>query len=344
MAQVYSGRKYSLFLGRQTDASTPIAMGTAQSTADQFVELDVVSISDIDFTGGLVTDRTLRTGQQVKRLTDHFVSEKGSTKTFNFEWVCSHKEGIQILLELISDGDITSPYTIAGNHEPATYSAGATTGALATVILKNLDSNKEAGQDRTMQDAALTELTFRMDSGTSGGRLIASGTFMTGHTVDTASSSITPSGTETTFVKTLYDCTTKTIDGVACIVSSFEMTIANPCIRIGYDANGDAEAYSRAGEVTCVGSMNVLYDENTDAFLATLLQNPATTAGAVAPVLFSDNATIGSGDFGFSIPQAVLTAHNLSIEGAEEGMMLEVGFEGTADGSELLYNIDISPS
>ena len=97
MAQVYSGRKYSLFLGRQTDASTPIAMGTAQSTADQFVELDVVSISDIDFTGGLVTDRTLRTGQQVKRLTDHFVSEKGSTKTFNFEWVCSHKYWLDTL-------------------------------------------------------------------------------------------------------------------------------------------------------------------------------------------------------------------------------------------------------
>ena len=344
MAQVYSGRKYSLFLGRQTDASPAVNMGTAQTDASEFVELDVVSISDIDFTGGLVTDRTLRTGQQVKRLTDHYVSEKGSTKTFNFEWVCSHKEGIEILLELISDGDIATPYTIAGNHEPATYSAGTSGGALATVILKNLDSNKAAGQDRTMIDAALTSLTFRMDSGTSGGRLIASGTFMTGHTVDTASSSITPSGTETTFVKTLYDCTTKTIDGVSCIVSSFEVTINNPCVRVGYDANGDAEAYSRAGEVTCVGTMNVLYDENTDAFLATVLQNPATTAGAVAAVLFGDNATIGSGDFGFSIPQAVLTSHNLTIEGAEEGMMLEVGFEGTADGAELLYNIDISPS
>ena len=68
MAQVYSGRKYSLFLGRQTDASSPVAMGTAQSTNGEFVELDVASISDIDFTGGLVTDRTLRTGQQVKRL------------------------------------------------------------------------------------------------------------------------------------------------------------------------------------------------------------------------------------------------------------------------------------
>ena len=317
-------------------------MGTAQDTNSEFVELDVATITDVDFTGGLVADRTLRTGQQVKRLTDHYVSEKGATKTFSFEWVCSHKEGLIMLLEMISDGDTASPFAIAGNHEPATYSAAATTGALATVILKNLDSNKAAGQDRVMQDAALTSLSLRMEAGTSGGRLIASGTFMSGHTVSTASTSVVPSGTETAFVKTIYDCTTKTIDGVAVIVNSFSIDIANPCVRIGYDANGDAEAYSRAGEVTCAGTMNVLYDENSDAFLATVLQNPATTAGAVAPILFGD-AAIGSGAIGFSVPQAVLTSHSVSIEGAEEGMMLEVGYEGTALAAQLLYNIDVSP-
>ena len=342
MAQVYSGKKYSLFLGRQTDASTPVAMGTAQTANGEFVELDVASITDIDFTGGLVTDRTLRTGQQVKRLTDHFVSEKGSTKTFSFEWVCSHKEGLIMLLEMISDGDVATPFTILGNHEPKTYSAAATTGALATIILKNLDSNKEAGQDRVMHDAALTNLSLRMEAGTSGGRLIASGTFMSGHTVNTANSGVTASGTETAFVKTLYDMTTKTIDGVAVIVNSFSLDITNPCVRVGYDATGDAEGYSRAGEVTCVGSMNVLYNENSDAFLATVLQNPATTPGAVAAVLFGD-AAIGSGALGFSIPQAVLTSHTVSMEGAEEGMMLEVGFEGTALAAEKLYEIDVSP-
>ena len=294
MAQVYSGKKYSLFLGRQTDASSALAMGVAQTTDGEFVELDVASVTDIDFTGGLVTDRTLRTGQQVKRLTDHFVSEKGSTKTFQFEWVCSHKEGVIMLLEMISDGDVATPFTILGNHEPATYAVAAETGALATIILKNLDSNKEAGQDRVMHDAALTNLSFKMEAGTSGGRLVASGTFMSGHTVNTANSGVAADGTETAFVKTLYDMTTKTIDGVAVIVSSFSLDITNPCVRIGYDASGDAEGYSRAGEVTCAGSMNVLYNENSDAFLATVLQNPATTPGAVAPVLFGD-AAIGSG-------------------------------------------------
>jgi len=46
--QVYSGKKYSLFLGRQSNASTPVAMGTATTTNSEFVELDVVTISDID--------------------------------------------------------------------------------------------------------------------------------------------------------------------------------------------------------------------------------------------------------------------------------------------------------
>ena len=88
--------------------------------------------------------------------------------------------------------------------------------------------------------------------------------------------------------------------------------------------------------------MNVLYNENSDAFLATVLQNPATTAGAVAPILFGD-AAIASGALGFSVPQAVLTSHSVSMEGAEEGMMLEVGYEGTALASQKLYEIDVSP-
>ena len=52
MAEVYSGHKYTLLLGRQTDASTPVAMGTAQTAAGEFVTLDVNSICfEITFIG-----------------------------------------------------------------------------------------------------------------------------------------------------------------------------------------------------------------------------------------------------------------------------------------------------
>ncbi|QDP55042.1 MAG: hypothetical protein Tp1111SUR768151_11 [Prokaryotic dsDNA virus sp.] len=346
--QVYSGKKYSLFLGRQSNASTPVAMGTAQTANGEFVELDVVNVTDIDFAGGLVNDRTLRTGQQVKKLTDHYVSEKGSTKSFNFEWVCSHKQGIQILLELISE-DVVSPYGIKGGFEPQVYSHGrdnssdSTKPQFATIILKNLDSNKAAGQDRTMHSACLTNLSFSMDATANGGRLVATGTFVSGYLVSTASTSVVPSGQETTFVKTIYDCTTKTINGADVVVRSFNMDIAYPMQRVGYQgSNGEPEVYSRAGEITCSGAVTVLYDENSDGFLAEMLTNP-TDGGGVGetPIILSDNATVGSGNFAFEILQAVLTGHNLTIEGAEEGMMVELTYEGTAFTNNNLFRVDI---
>ena len=346
--QVYSGKKYSLFLGRQSNASSPLAMGTVQTTNGEFVELDVVNVTDIDFAGGLVNDRTLRTGQQIKKPTDHYVSEKGSTKAFNFEWVCSHREGIQILLELISE-DVSSPYGIAGNFEPAIYSHGRDHSSdskkpqFATVILKNLDSNKAAGQDRTMHSACLTNLSFSMDATSNGGRLIASGTFVTGYLVSTAASSVVPSGAENIFVKTIYDCTTKTVNGVDVVVKSFNIDLAYPMQRVGYQGNnGEPEVYSRAGEITCTGSINVLYDENSDGFLAEMLTNPTDgSSTGEAPIILSDNATVGSGNFAFEVLQAVLTGHNLTIEGAEEGMMVELTFEGTADTAENLFRVDV---
>lgn len=340
--QVYSGKKYQVLLGRQTNASIPVNMGTAGAVDAEFVELDMASVSDIDFAGGLVTDRTLRTGQQVKKGTDHFVSEKGSTKSFNFEWVCSHKEGIQILLEMITE-NTSSPYALAGNHEPEIYKNAAATGKLATIILKNLDSGAAATQFRTMHSAALTNLSFSMDATSNGGRLVASGTFVSGYVVDTASSSVTNGHTQTAFVKTIYDCTTKTISGSDVVVKAFNMDIANPAIRVGYQgSNGEPELYSRAGEITCSGSITVLYDGTSDGFLTTFLTNPAAGGAAgEAPIILSDNATVGSGNFAFEVLQAVFTGHNLSIEGAEEGMMLELPYEGTAIGAENLFRVDI---
>tara|TARA_Y100000593_G_C4311934_1_gene338839 strand:+ start:1547 stop:2584 length:1038 start_codon:yes stop_codon:yes gene_type:complete len=339
--QVYSGKQYALYLGRQTKSSTPVAMGTAESTNGEFVELDVVTISDIDFAGGLQTDRTLRTGQQVKRRTDHYVSEKGGSKSFSFEWVVSHKNGLAILLELISE-DTSSPYAVAGNIEPPVYKHGATTGALATVIIKNLDSNKAAGQDRVFHSAALTNLSFNMDSTSNGGRLVVSGTFYTGYQVSTASSSVAESVSETRFVKTIYDCTTKTVDSLDVVVKSFNMDVTYPCVRTGYQgSDAEPEMYSRAGELTCSGSISVLYDTNSDAFLATMLTDPGASSGNLAPIIMSDNATVGSGNFAFEVLQAVITGHSLSYEGAEEGQFVELTYEGTASGAENLFRVDV---
>jgi hypothetical protein len=343
--QVYSGKKYALFIGRQTHAGTQVNMGTAGAVDAEFMNFDVVTITDIDFAGGLVTDRTLRTGQQVKKRTDHYVSEKGAAKTFSFEWVCSHSQGLKLLCELISEGTAT-PYGVAGNFAPKNYITGvaadADTGHLATVVIKNLDSDGQDNQDRVMHSAALTNLSFNFDSASNGGRLIVSGTFYSGFTVATTGTSIAEATAETRFVPTIYDFTTKTVDGLDVVLKSFNMNVSYPCIRIGHDSNGNAEAYSRSGEYTVDGSISVLYDGNSDVFLSTMLTDPGASAANLAPIVMSDHTSaFADGDFGMEVAQAVLTGHNLNMEGAEEGMFVELGYEGTATDAENLYRVDI---
>ena len=336
---LYSGKQYALYLGRQTKASSAVNMGTAGAVDAEFCNMDVVTITDIDFTGGLVTDRTLRTGQQIKRRTDHYVSEKGAFKTFSFEWAVSHKQGLQMLLEGVSE-DTSSPYAVAGSLAPPHYKTGAATGALYTIVIKNLDGDGQDNQDRVMHSAALTNLSLSMDTGTQGGRLIASGTVYSGFTVTTTGTSIAEALSETRWVPTIFDCTTKTVDSLDVVVKSFSMDINYPCVRVGYDSSGNAEMYSRAGEYTCGGSINVLYDGNSDVFLSTMLTDPGASASNVAGILLSDNATLGSGNFGLECLQAVLTGHNVSMEGAEEGMFVELTYEGTAIAGENLWRAD----
>ena len=71
-----------------------------------------------------------------------------------------------------------------------------------------------------------------------------------------------------------------------------------------------------------------------------MLTDPGASAANVAGIVLSDNATVGSGNFAIECLQAVLTGHNLSIEGAEEGMFVELTYEGTAIAGENLWRAD----
>jgi len=313
-ANVFSSKQFELFIADQT------TMGSAESTNGNFCKFDVVSVSDVDFGGGLVQERNLRSGQQVKKSTDHYVSQKGATASLSFEWVVSHKEGLDVLLKLISE-DTSSPYVWTGTTTQAVYNHGATTGKYATVIV----SNPNTGDDRL-----LTELTLSMDSGSEGGRLVASGTFMTGYKPDVSSNAVAPSMSTNAYVKTLYDLTTKTVGGSDVVVKSLSLNIAYPATRIGYQGNnGDVEQYARGGEIVCSGSVSVKYDANTDQELADFL------SGATNALSFSDS----SPTLALSVPTAVYTGYNLDLGDSEEGVFVEIPFEGTADAGANLYSI-----
>jgi len=318
---VFSSKQFELFIADQS------AMGTANSTNGEFVKLDVVSVSDVDFGGGLVQERALRSGQQIKKLTDHYVSQKGASASLSFEWVVSHKEGLMQLMKMISE-DTSSAYEMTGSFAPAIYAHGSTTGELATVIV----SNPNTSDDRVLHSCVLTELTLSMDSGSEGGRLVASGTFYSGYKPTVGASSVSPSGTETAYVETIFDCTTKQLGGNDMVARSFSASWSYPAVRVGFQgANGEAEQYSRSAEIVCSGSASVKYDGNSDQELAGFL------AGSSKAVTFGDGAS-----FQVSVPTAVYTGFNLDLGDSEEGAFVEIPFEGTATGSVNLYSVIVA--
>lgn len=327
-SNVYSSKQFELFIAPQT------TLGTAMTASDNasFTKLEVTSVNDVDFGGGLIQERALRSGQQIKKSTDHYVSQKGAMATLEFEWVVSHKEGLIQLMKMISE-DTASAFEVTGEFSPLVYNHGASTGQFATVIV----SNPNTSDDRVLHSAVLTNLTLAMSSDTEGGRLVASGTFMSGYKPTVGANTVAPSGTQTSYIKTIYDCTTKRLgaDNEAndVVAKAFSVEFSYPASRIGYQgSDADAEQYARSGEYTCSGSMTVKYDGVSAPELSQFL------SGSTRAVVFGD----GGSAIDFSIPTAVYTGFNMDLGDSEEGAFVEVPFEATADGSANLYSITVA--
>ena len=125
--------------------------------------------------------------------------------------------------------DTGSAYEMAGNFSPASYKHGATTGEMATVII----SNPNSSDDRVLHSAVLTELTLSFDSG-SDGRLVASGSFYSGYAPTVGANTVDPDGTETAYVETIFDCSTKQLGGQDVVARACSWTWTYPAVRVGF--------------------------------------------------------------------------------------------------------------
>ena len=415
---VYSGKKFKLHIAIES-----CNMGDFEDTAGDFVTLDCENISDVNWTAGLETSSIHRSGQQMLKPTDYTTTLANSFWTYDFEWVVSHEEGLQRLMQFISeDGAISDGVAIVANtFAPPVYADGASTGTLASIIIENPFTN----EDRLVYGAALTNLTLKMDSGTHGGRLVASGTFYTGYPPLIGADAITPSGTETSYVRTMSQMTTKQISATDMVMKSWELNFTYPCVRIGskksatlaygtwgnvaggqlagttsadsgsgiltasgstfitdgvlpgmivqntgaspdkwarvltvtsetalqvvdyntgaalYDLidnsqafviymDGVPEGYSRSGQMTVSGNINVKYDENSRKAGMKFLANTGSS------IDISNAATLN--DFIIDINQA--NCNNFSLDtGAEEGAFVTIPFDLTAGASQNLYSI-----
>ena len=113
--------------------------------------------------------------------------------------------------------------------------------------------------------------------------------------------------------------------------NSFEVTISNPAVRVGYETvnsiAGEPCAYNRGGQISVTGSVSVKLDDNTAQIIT-----EDFLVGTSANVSIGDGSSID-----FDIPTAKYTGHTQAD--SDNGVFVELPFAATADGSGALITI-----
>tara|TARA_Y100000310_G_scaffold211961_1_gene212766 strand:+ start:3350 stop:4390 length:1041 start_codon:yes stop_codon:yes gene_type:complete len=332
MARAYSGREWSAIVGIANNDTSGGKVGEATQDANHVnlskVLMRVDSLNMFDYSASYQRAEVARAGVRSLRAED-IISHYGSgTWTWDFDWLVDNEKGIQNLLELMypnHSDTITTSMTFPAAPTVNDLSHGETTetvSKLAFIILQNPLTSR----DHYMHNANLQNLTLTMDAGTDGGRLRASGQFMTGYKPIIEANTVGADTGEADWSGGLFLCDTATLGGGSdhMTVKSFSLTIDNPAQRVGYQGTaGETDGYSRGGALSITGSITMKSDSIQQINDDTFWKANATAAIVLKPSSPSAGSTID-----ISIPAANIS--NISMDMAEEGIFQTVDFTATS--------------
>ena len=333
MARAYSGREFSAIVGiANNDAGSSVgAVGAVTQDANHVSLSKVLMRVDspmnmFDYSAGYNRAEIARAGVRSLRAEDIINHYGSGVWTWDFDWLVDNEKGIQNLLELSypnHGGTIATSMTYPAAPTVNDLSHGETAetvSKLAFIILQNPLTSR----DHYMHSANLQNLTLSMDAGTDGGRLRASGQFMSGYKPIIEANSIGADTGEADYSGGLFLCDTSTFGTDAMVVKSFSITIDNPASRGGYQGtSGETDGYSRGGAFSVTGSITMKSDSLQQINDDTFWKLNATAAIVLKPSSPSAASTID-----ISIPAANVS--NISYDMAEEGVFQTVDFTATS--------------
>ena len=344
----YSGKQFKAAVGLHTSN-----FGVA-SVAGTMYYMRLDEFNDIDFSGGYSAEVMERTGQRVIRPTDHITAHAAANAAggeYTWSWSNYVPENEALFHALIT--------SVAENADPT--ATEAITGAAATNTYDNANANAfdlalqlispDADKGRYMYSAIVQEMNIAWDAGTNGGKLTTSGTMYSGfRPIIYDNSGITVNATAVGsggWNLDLFQMDAITIGGAAVVCKAFNVNISNPAKRVGNAALteaspgststvfGQPEEYMRGGLLDVTGSITVKMDDNSIGLLDSWLRGTSTA------IVFGDHATIGTATCHIGIPTAKFTGFNKDYA-AEDGVFIELPFQGTADGSGSLIDYRIT--
>jgi len=310
---VYSGQEWRAAIKAET------TLGTRNVATMQLINLDF--IFDPTEGGNRVADVRSGVGNTVKGV-DYHRDIKMAVKEFVIGGIADQTVLPMLISNVVTTAVGSSPasYDLAFNYTAPALTNGATFSdntATFTIAWIPPDADKII----IYGGCVVTNLVFRADHLTDGGRVHFEATFQTGYVVldgQSAPSSMTAYPSTFYFI---YDMTTTTEIGNnnEVVMNGFDMNISNPTMPKGRQgSNGDPELIARGLPAPLVrANFNVLYDDNTAGLPA--LQ----AAGTVQAVEMSNHATWASAStFGFRGLFGRLD--EITMDPAESGMALNV--------------------
>jgi len=331
---IYAPQEFRFAIAQQIAWATPI---TSQGA---FTELDITAPVQADFASGVVEDTRKRSdGKKVWSHTDTYRATTGGTYTIPFECIAT-KANLDYLLygvmqDLTSEG-ATTPYqkifdmdsnTTGGDF--STFSALTDAGIMFTVVGYDPSDSGNAGNFEA-RNCILKSLTLSADPGTNGGRLTASGEFVTGFDLIIGGTTLVPGswGAPGVAFYPFQNYATASVAAANLVPYSFSLTMTNNVVRSGHTAGVCTNYYMSMFE----SDMEIVakLDAITDDMIITYRLNPMAAAAEVA-VIFDWGSDATDGHLKF-LMNGVYTGPTTRDFGAESGVGVTLSYKGVDDG------------
>ena len=290
---------------------TEATMGTACAADGTTLEMPVTDFSFSEIKKHSLSVAPPRTGSGAFTQSDDMVKWQRHDRMFDIS-ITFHgtAQAInRVCLALFGDGDGTN--TLIGSMPSVTdFRDGQSNSVPVTLWFEN-SAHAGQGTDMYFTSCLCTGLTLSGDIGSNGGVVMATATFQTAYapteaafTLESTSDTNTAISDQTTMFN-MHDLTVETLNEQDLLLYSFELAIARPVNRIGFDngSNFKPQGYSVGGyEVT--GSLTCKRDaESTDAIDTATPVALALSAGDVyqidAPKCVVDASSISMDDDGW---------------------------------------------
>ena len=215
----------------------------------------------------------------------------------------------RVCLALFEDG--ASPNTLQGDMLDTTSFVDGVSNIVPVTLWFENSSHAGEGTDMYFTSCLCTGLTLSGDIGSNGGVVMCTATFQTAYAPTEGALTFTGGGgthtviSDQTTMFNMHDLTVETLNEQDLLLYGFELAIARPVNRIGFDndTNFKPQGYSLGGyEVT--GSLTCKRDaESTDAIDTSTPVALALSAGDVyqidAPKVYVDSSAISFDDDGW---------------------------------------------